>query len=169
MSDGRGRSVFGAILILLGAIFLLPNLNQSYFHWDNIWPLFIVLGGLAFLIGWAVAPKDNEGLAFVGTGALLVGVFLGLFVWGVLRWGEMGVWWPAFPLIGGVAFLALWGAGKGKDAGVLVPAFLGILTGLVAFAFTSGALEPAIAAKWWPAALILLGLIIIARRLAARK
>lgn len=164
MARNSGHQVFGAILLLLGVIFLLPNLGFPYLGWYNIWPLFIVLFGSAFLLGWAFSPGHDPGLAFVGTGGLLVGIFLALFAWGFLGWGEMAVWWPVFPAIGGLAFLVLWAAGGAKDGGILVPAGAGILTGLVGLAFTRGAIKAAAIARWWPVLLILLGAIILFER-----
>ena len=164
MAGKSGHQVFGAILLLLGVILLLPNLGLTYLGWPNIWPLFIILFGAAFLFGWALSPEHDPGLAFVGTGGLLVGVFLALFAWGILGWGEMAVWWPVFPLIGGLAFLALWAAGGAKDAGILVPAGVGILTGLVALALTRGLIEAETIARWWPVSLILLGVVILLER-----
>ena len=117
MAESNGRYVLGVILVLLGVILLLPNLDLPFIWWGNLWPLFIVLGGLAFLLGWAVAPEHDPGLAFLGTGGLLAGVFLAFFAWGILPWAEMGLWWPAFPLIGGLAFLVLWAAGRAKEPG----------------------------------------------------
>lgn len=162
MAEKAGRAISGLILILLGVIFLLPSLFPGFLGWSNIWPLFIVLFGAAFLAGWALTPEHDPGLAFVGTGATLVGLFLGLFAWGVIDWSRMGRWWPAFPMIGGFSFLVLWAAGKAKEPGVLVPALGGILTGLIAFAFTMNWVDWAIAARWWPVLLILLGVMLIA-------
>lgn len=165
LSNNGGRYISGLILVLIGVILLLPNLGISIFYWGNIWPLFIILGGLAFLTGWVVSSDHDAGLAFVGTGGLLSGCFLGLFAWDILAWGRMADWWPAFPLIGGVAFLVLWLADRRRDPGVLVPACGGILTGGIAFLFTMYKIDWAIAVKWWPALLIALGLLIAVSRL----
>ncbi|MGE5530478.1 MAG: LiaI-LiaF-like domain-containing protein [Patescibacteria group bacterium] len=169
MAKHSARLVFGVVLILLGVIFLLPNLDLPLFGWGNIWPFFIILGGLAFLLGWVLSPGHDEGLAFVGTGTLLVGVFLALFAWDILSWWEMGKWWPGFPLIGGLAFLALWAAGRAEDPGVLVPALGGIAIGGVAFLFTFGLVGLEIAARWWPLLIMALGVAILASRLFGRK
>ena len=164
MARRSDHQVFGAILLSLGVIFLLPNLGLPYLGWQNIWPLFIVLFGSAFLLGWALSPGHDPGLAFVGTGSLLVGVFLALFAWGIFGWGEMAVWWPVFPLIWGLAFLALWAAGGAKDAGILVPAGVGILAGLIGLALTRGLIGVETIARWWPVLLILLGAVILLER-----
>lgn len=150
-------------------LFLLPNLGLSFLDWGNLWPLYIVLCGSAFLAGWAMSPRHEPGLAFVGTGALLTGIFLAPFAWEMVAWERMAVWWPIFPLIGGLAFLALWAADRGKDPGILVPAGGGILTGLVALFLTTGWLSAAAAAKWWPAGLITLGVAVLFGRTAGGK
>jgi len=169
MADRSGRYILGAILILLGVIFLLPNLHLPLLGWANLWPLFIILFGLAFLAGWAVAPDHDPGLAFVGTAGLLAGVFFVPFAWGILSWGEMSIWWPAFPFLGGLSFLVLWAAGRAKEPGILVPACGGILTGLVAFAFTDRLVSPDLAARWWPVALIVLGVVALFGGMLKRK
>lgn len=169
MSDRAGRQMLGFILVLLGIVFLLPGLNLPFIGWHNIWPLFIIVGGLTFLVGWALTPDHEPGLAFVGIGALLIGAFLALFAWEILSWSEMAVWWPAFPFIGGLAFMVLWAAGRGRDPGILIPACGGILTGAVAFVFTKGIARPELIVKWWPVVLIALGVAILFGRSFGEK
>ena len=44
------RNVFGIILIVLGAIFLLASFNLFWwFNWGNLWPLILVAVGLLIL------------------------------------------------------------------------------------------------------------------------
>ncbi|MGE5598251.1 MAG: LiaI-LiaF-like domain-containing protein [Bacteroidota bacterium] len=169
MSDHGGRRVLGIILVLLGVIFLLPSLDLPFLRWENLWPLYIVLGGLAFLTGWIVSPAHEPGLAFVGAAIFLTGVFFIPFAWGMVAWHQMAVWWPVFPFIGGLAFLVLWAAGRGKEPGILVPACGGILTGLAALPLTAGWIAPAVVADWWPAGLIVLGAGILLRHAAGGK
>jgi hypothetical protein len=169
MAERSGRYVFGIILILLGVILLLPSLIGAIFNWDNLWPFFVIVAGLAFLAGWARTRGHDPGMAFVGTGTLLSGAFLGLFAWNILSWSQLATWWPVFPCIGGLSFLALWAAGEAKQHGLLIPAMGGLLTGVVGLGFTKGYIEGGLIADWWPAALILLGLIVLISRFGGGK
>jgi hypothetical protein len=74
----------------------------------------------------------------------------------------MDTLWPAFPLIGGLTFLAVWLLDR-KNAGLLVPAALGMAVGLLGFVFTFRVLEARIIADGWPVLLILLGLALVAK------
>ena len=53
--DSNEKVVFavGLVMIALGALFLLRNLNLPWLHWlrfDILWPLLLVLIGVAMLI-----------------------------------------------------------------------------------------------------------------------
>jgi len=74
----------------------------------------------------------------------------------------MGLLWPAFPLIVGIAFVVLWAAGRFHDWGVLVPAGILLLVGIGGFAFTLGNV-PLFQniLQWWPLLLIFFGVIIL--------
>lgn len=65
------------------------------------------------------------------------------------------------PLIGGLAFVATWIAGKCRESGLLVPAALNALAGVASFSFTLGWLEvwvlPVIE-NGWPLVLIAMAL-----------
>lgn len=165
MRHRAGTIVPGIILILLGFFFLLQQFAPGIFGWDRIWPIFPTVGGIAFLAGWLFSKDHDPGLLFVGTAAILVGLFFFPFSFGFIEWGEMGRWWPAFPIIGGLAFLALFAGGRFRDWGVAGVGCLAILVGLIAFGFTLFSLPRALAAtlvQLWPLGLIFLGLIALA-------
>jgi phage shock protein C len=45
--------VIGAALIILGSVYLLENLHLSFLRWlnfDVVWPVLLILGGLALLL-----------------------------------------------------------------------------------------------------------------------
>jgi hypothetical protein len=45
--------LIGAALVILGVVFLLQNLELPWLHWldfDIIWPILIILGGIALLL-----------------------------------------------------------------------------------------------------------------------
>jgi hypothetical protein len=143
----------GLSLIALGIAFLVA---QSI-GWDRIWPLFPMLGGVAFFVAYAVSEEKDPGMIFLGTGALLVGLFFFGFTLGVWEWGEMSVLWPVFPLIGGVAFLAFFFAqGWSRDPGLLGLSLAALAVGVVGLLITHELLGRDIV-KYWPLLLVLVG------------
>jgi hypothetical protein len=134
-----------------------------------LWPVFPLIGGLAFLSQYFLNGRRDDGLVFVGVAAALVGAFFFAFTLGPLSFQEdMGRWWPVFVLIGAAAFFAQWLA-RPRDLGLLVPAGLAFLVGGIALGVTLGALSSDLAAqiaRLWPVLLILAGLVTIARYLA---
>ncbi len=162
MRKRTGPIVPGVVLILLGLFFLLQQFAPDLLGWGNVWPIFPTLGGLAFLGGWLFSQERDPGLLFVGTGATLVGAFFFLFTLGVFEWDDMGQWWPAFPIIGGVAFLALFAGGRFRDWGAAGVGCVAIIVGVVAFGFTLLSLPRSLMTTLvdlWPLGLILIGLI----------
>ena len=56
----RGSTLFGAVLIGLGVLFLLSNLGFLYWwRWDVFWPLLIIGVGVALLVGHLVGRDDG--------------------------------------------------------------------------------------------------------------
>jgi len=163
----RSNLIPGLILLLLGGYFLARNLGVRMPGLNALWPVFPLGFGLLLLARYLGGEREDPGQVFVGTVALLIGAFFFLFTLDVLRWGQMGVFWPAFVLIGGAGFLAHWAA-RPSDRGVLVPALLALIVGGIALLFTLGRVEPVLGrqiARFWPVALIILGLaILIGRR-----
>ncbi len=152
--DRLGVVWVGLAFITLGIVLLIAQ----WIGWEEIWPIFPILGGVAFLVGYAISGFKDSGLVFVGTGATLVGLFLFGFTFGYFEWGEMKTLWPIFPLIGGVAFLALFLAERGRDAGTLGVGCAAMIVGVVGLAVTLGFLGPDVY-KWWPLLLVLLGIV----------
>jgi len=75
------RLVPGAILVCIGAIFLLNNFGYIDFHWMNIlhlWPIFLIMGGVNLVFAgnrtaWATILK--LGVVILGFGLLIFGHF----------------------------------------------------------------------------------------------
>jgi hypothetical protein len=134
----------------------------------QIWPIFMVLGGLATLWSYYKDGRLDAGRVFSGVAAFGLGLYFFLFtleltlpVLGHFEWSRMGEFWPGFILIGGLAFLAQFAATGFRQVGLLLTGLLVSGVGLVAFAFTLQFLSQTLArqvAVFWPVALILLGL-----------
>jgi len=155
--DRLGTVWAGLGLIGLGIAFVMAQ----WIGWDRIWPLFPVLGGLGFLAWYAFTGFKEEGLLFIGVLALLVGLFFFGFTLGFWEWSQMGDLWPVFPLIGGVAFVALFLGGRGRDPGTLGVGCAALIVGIVGLAFTHGLVSGDIW-RLWPLLLILVGVISLA-------
>lgn len=167
----RRKSIFPAlVLILLGLWFLAGNLGVRLPGMEAMWPIFPLGGGLLFLGGYVLDRRD-PGLLFLGLAATLIGAFFFLFTLRVplpvggmqegVRWDDMGKLWPAFVVIGGMAFIALFLAQPHRDWPVFSLGALAVIVGWVAFLFTLGWLPGDIGrrlAQLWPLLLIVLGL-----------
>ena len=115
------RDRLGMVWAGLGLIGLgLAVLAASLFGWASLWPLFPVLAGLGLFVSYLVSGAKDGGLAFLGTLAILSGLFLFGFTLGVWTWEEMATLWPVFLAIVGIAFLvAFLAERRSRDFGVL--------------------------------------------------
>ncbi|MCA9931449.1 MAG: hypothetical protein KC419_23345 [Anaerolineales bacterium] len=166
-ADRRGSVFGGLIVIAIGVWFLMASLGVNLPNIGNLWPIFPTIGGLAFLFAYVTGSEKDPGFLIPGVGGFLVGLFFFLFTFGIYEWAEMGRLWPVFPLIGGIAFLAMYLAVR--DGGLLVPAFGGIGVGVVGLLFTLTGVSLAWIGTYWPVILIVVGLIILAQNLFGRK
>jgi len=132
--DRLGTMAVGLALISLGVAFLLAQ----WIGWGKIWPIFPLLGGLAFFGAYIGTGFQESGFIFVGTAAVLVGLFFFGFSFGVWEWDEMARLWPVFPIIGGVAFGVLFLADSARDWGVLGVGCAATIVGFGGLAFTFG-------------------------------
>lgn len=146
----------GGFLIALGGWFALGELGAGLPGIEQMWPVFPLFGSACFLVGFLLGPK-NYGLVLPGTAAGLVALFFFPFSLGVWSWDRMDVLWPVFPLIGGLSFVAMWIAAGLRYSGLLVPAFLGIGTGVVGLGMTLTPLSGVVASIGWPVAFLAIG------------
>ncbi len=170
--DRRGTVFTAIVLIAIGAYLLLANLRIiPPYPITQLWPGIVVLVGILFWLGFIFGKDHDPGLAFVGTIVTLTGFFFFLFTFNVdllgmgrVNWSDMGLLWPAFPLIVGIAFVVLWIAGRFRDWGVLIPAGILLVVGVGGFAFTLGR-TPVVQniLQWWPLLLIFFGLVVLLR------
>lgn len=139
------RWFFGVLLIIVG-IFLIVNytLNLNL----NLWPLALVIPGIFFLFG---ANKDNEGLFVPGTILLFLGIFFFFNI--ATSWNYHRYLWPMYVFAVSLAFYVTAIFGKNSDFYIPANILLIITVGLF---FISLRLL-----KFWPVALIILGLWII--------
>ncbi len=159
-SNKWGNMIGGLIVIAIGVWFLLGSLGVNLPSIGRLWPIFPALGGLAFLVAYYMGSENDAGFLIPGVGGFLTGIFFFFFTFGVFEWAEMGRLWPIFPLIGGIAFVAVWLADGRKEFGYLVPAGGGLGVGIIGLIFTFGGIN---LANYWPVILIVIGLGILAQ------
>ncbi len=152
--EQRSALWLGLGFVGLGAALLLALV----IGWDRIWPVFPLLGGLAFLVGYAASDFRESGFAFVGVLASLIGLFFFGFTLSFWEWADMSRLWPVFPLIAGIAFAALFLAERARDVGTLGVGCAAFVVGVVGLGVTYGYVG---ADVWrlWPLLLVLAGLI----------
>ena len=164
----RSGIVGGLFLILLGAVLLVGQLVPSLWGWVNewSWPLIVVAVGVFLLIlGIVSAAPGMTVPASIVSG-------IGLLLWWQNATGNWASWAYAWTLIPGFAgigtfLMGLWtGEGRRMREGAWA-----VLTSLILFAiFASFLGGPAVLGQYWPALLILLGLMSLGQYfLRARK
>ncbi len=176
----RGTIIPALILILVGVWFLADNLGAKLPSMDAMWPAFPLGAGLLFLGGYVLNRRD-PGLLFIGLAATLIGAFFFLFTLNLrlpvtglqdgVRWDDMQRLWPAFVVIGGLSFIALFLAERSRSWSVFSLGALGVIVGCVAFLFTLGWLKGDVMqslVQLWPLLLVVAGLAALLQALVGR-
>jgi cation transport ATPase len=97
------RWVGGAILILLGVVFLLQNMGIPFLV--NWWALFILIPAFwAYNAAWDIY-QDNGRLTRGGAGSLTVGILLTILALVFLLNLDIGLFWPVLLIVGGLVLL----------------------------------------------------------------
>lgn len=157
--------VGGVILILIGLLFLFREIAPQYFAFMD-WPFIIVGLGVVFLL-WAIL-SGTGGLAVPG--AVLAGIG-GIFYYQNLTgdWQSWSYIWALIPGFVGIGIIISGIIDRNyKDAfsGGLI---MLLISGILFFAFgTAFGLEHQIT-QYWPALLIILGVIALVRALFSNK
>ncbi len=167
----RSPLIIGFVLVAIGGWLLAQNLGVRLPDISSLWPALPVIFGLSSILQYFTAGRKDSGLIFIGAAAALVGAFFFMFTLGRLRWGQMEDYWPVFVLIGGLSFLAQWIVDPSRR-GLLIPAAVGLIVGLVFLPSNLGWISPALAKRitqLWPAALIIAGVGVLLRGMFGRK
>lgn len=105
----KGLAFPGTLFLLLGIFFFLRN-NVFHFHWywDEFWPIFLIIFGLAFVVQFFLNPKD-WGLLIPGGIFLFLGV--GFFA-RIMRWYipfdfeyYIEKYWPVILIVIGISII----------------------------------------------------------------
>jgi hypothetical protein len=173
MQDDRSTIGVALVLIFIGLFVLSYNVGlfgdaDGNGSAGQMWPGIIFLVGLVFLYQFFFGAEPNPGLVFVGTAATLLGVFLLFFTLhvelpfefgnlsGPIDRDDLAYLWPALPLIGGIAFVAMSLFSHDQDEFGL--GLVAMFVGIIAFPFALGTPEQLVdLVKFWPLVLILAG------------
>ncbi len=179
----RNKTVLPALLLILIGLWLLAgNLGirlPQLLDWGQIWPIFIVLGGLSGLWSYFSRRNRDPDQLFWGFAALGVGCFFFLFtlrllmpILGRFVLDRMDEFWLGFVLIAAGSFLAQYLLSGLRRRDALMSGVLAFVAGIVAFAFTLGFLGLATMRSLlnlWPIILIGIGLGMIGRAVVRRR
>ncbi len=170
MAPKRGSKLLGGLaLIGMGLWLLADNLGFDLPGMGALWPIFPTLGGLALIYNYFTDREKDAGVLVPGVGGFLVGLFFLVITLGPLSWGDLDQWWPIFPLIFAVAFIATFVFSKQHDAGLLVPGIGGLLVGIFFLLITLGPLRWREMDVLWPAFPLIAGVTFFSVWLANRK
>ena len=158
------RALFpGLILIFIGGWFLAQNLGLPLPNVWNLWPAFLVLGGVSSLMNYFSQGRVNSSHIFNATLALLLGAFFFMFSLGFWQWEMMAQFWPLLLIIVGTAFFAQWLVEIRVTRRLILSLVVGGV-GVVFLPSTLGWLAPELAAqiqRLWPIALIVAGIVVL--------
>jgi drug/metabolite transporter (DMT)-like permease len=160
MAQSRNKQALGIVLVLVGLLFLLVTNKLLWFGWSAVWPLFLILGGVFFLKVFAAGK--NPDLLFSGLASLLLGLFFMLFTTGILLWEKLAILWPTFPLIGGIALMAMSAVSK-EASGSLIVGIVAVAFSIACYTYAAGTLSPRVVTPFvrlWPLVLIIIGIVV---------
>jgi|GEM_PF-1106385 len=142
METRRRRNItLGVVLIVLGVLFLLNNLDVIYVQ--DWWPILLIILGVGFFIGW-VTDRRQSGL-LMPAGILLVIGCQFLF---------LHASWPIYVLAPAIGFWLMYLLGE-STIGLLIPAL--ILTVIPLAAWFQNTVFEAL----WPIIFILAGIALV--------
>jgi uncharacterized integral membrane protein len=165
----RSSIVGGALLILLGLFFLLYQVMPAQFNWLRVelgWPMTVVAVGVGLLIFGLLVGAPGMAIP-----ASIVGGIGLLLYWqnATGNWESWAYAWTLIPgFVGiGTILMGLLGGGRLRDS--LEGGFWLILISLVLFAIFGSFLGGLnLFGPYWPALLILLGVVVLVRNLIRR-
>ena len=169
--EKRSDLVFGIILLLIGAWFLLaelkvvPGLNQIL-NIQYQWPLIVIgVGVLLFLLGLlARAPG-------LSVPACIVGGIGGILYWGNAtgRWGDWSFLWTLIPGFVGVGVILSTLLGGNEKGGYRAGLGLVLVSAILFFVFVMIFSGQSLFIRYWPVLIILAGLWILIQTFVRKK
>jgi drug/metabolite transporter (DMT)-like permease len=166
------RAFWGLVLIVAGVVLLAEGLGSEIPSFDQVWPAILVAGGVAALISYVLGDRRNPAQISLGLAATLAGVLFFFITVGPLEYEDLGAWWPAFVLIGSVAWLGQWAATGFRDWGALFLGLVALVFGAAGVAVALELLGPQTREslpRLWPVLLIVGGVMVFLRAALGRR
>lgn len=149
----------GIFCLLAGAFLLICFVTDTFDGVELITPLTILISGAVFLYV-SLAIKKNFWFTFLGISLLLNSFLILISETGILPWSLAQIW-PVIVIISGISFIAASIIFNRKlPISVWVPSFVLMFLGVLFLLFSTDIITipfRQIAAKWWPAIMILIG------------
>jgi hypothetical protein len=173
--ERRGAVVLGAVLIVVGGVFLVTSLTG--FQLEAAWPLFVIVPGLVLLAAsFAAGGEAGGGLAIAGSIVTTVGLILAVqeasglyatwaYAWALVAPGSVGVGLLLFGTFTGRRDLA---ASGWRLIGIGLALFVGFAIFFEGVIGLSGDGPPPLEGLV-PIALIALGAILVVGSLIGRR
>jgi hypothetical protein len=162
-------AAYGSFFLMLGVYFFTITLGAfSWSQQETQWPLYLIILGVAALIGYFASGLRQNGYLAGGLSATLLGGGLlaatlsGLLINLRWQWFEDMVrwfgpdwettWWPVFPIITGLVLLIFSAIADspGLRSGLALPGTIALLTGGFFLATTLGAISWEDQGRLWP-------------------
>lgn len=126
----RNGTFWGLMLIVIGTlVFLNRMFNFAELNISNLWPLFVIVPGLSFEIGYFSNKKDPGVLV---PGGILTTIGLLFFFETFSHWNYSAYTWPIYPLAVAIGLFQLYIHGH-RSNGLLIPIFILTATALISF------------------------------------
>jgi hypothetical protein len=129
---GRKNYLWGILLIALGVLLLLDRVfNFRILSAENLWPIFVLITGLIFEIGYFSTGR-NPGLLVPG--GIITTIGLLFFFESFTDWNFSEYTWPIYPLAVAIGLFQLY-LFSGRPSGLLIP--VTILSAVSVISFTA--------------------------------
>jgi hypothetical protein len=114
-----GKRILGVILIILGTLFTLDHLQMIRLSWNVLWPLFLLLPGIAFHAAF-FGDRNNNNAGLLVPGGMLTCYGLLFLSTTIFGWQLLEVLWPIFILGVALGLFELYLFGP-RQPGLLIP------------------------------------------------
>lgn len=162
MAEREKSFIPGVVLIVVGLVFLLNELDVIYFRWGHLYPILMLAGSALFFS--SMLTKKEKGAVFPATVLLVLGLFFFLRNFDVLSFDyyfyHVEDFWPIFLVSFGLGFIALFFV-RSEDWGVLIPGGILLFLGVGFFLRTTGIFYWRDFSDYWPVILIVIGASIV--------
>ncbi len=158
----RSKNIFAVIIIAIGAVLLLEQFGVDL----NIgagWPFFLLIPGVLFWVGYYTSrdTRDNFGLLIPGTILIVYSAYF--FILEATNGAYAAELSFMFTFGVALAFFAAHYLSKAKPKGLKIAGWVLTIVSLITLLSTISTYD------WWPAILIVIGVLLLLQRNTARK